>query len=355
MKNKTIFKARDVPIHQNVTYHTLKEARLCPRGNITLIQDCDIGFIYNADFNLSAVTYDENYQNEQACSLVFQEHLSEVISIVGRNFNQKNIVEIGCGKGWFLELLRSEGFNVIGVDPAYEGEKDYVIKEYFSSNLNLKADALVLRHTLEHIQNPIRFLNSIAQTNNYAGLIYIEVPCFEWIQKHKAWFDIFYEHVNYFRLADFEHIFGEIVDKGYLFGGQYMYIVGNLASLSVSNGKEIKAIEMPDDFLIGLQKVQKIIKRDRNKKNIIWGGSAKGVTCCHYLSQRGVKIEILVDIDPSKQGKHIPITGIKIESPKMALKKMNEGDNVFIMNSNYLNEIKFLTNNKYNYIQVDQL
>jgi len=39
----------------------------------------------------------------------------------------------------------------------------------------------------------------------------------------------------------------------------------------------------------------------------------------------------------------------------MALKKMNEGDNVFIMNSNYLNEIKFLTNNKYNYIQVDQL
>jgi len=38
-------------------------------------------------------------------------------------------------------------------------------------------------------------------------LIYIEVPCFDWICLHRSWFDVFYQHFN-FRLADFDRVFG---------------------------------------------------------------------------------------------------------------------------------------------------
>jgi len=240
-----IFKAQDLPIHQNVIYSTVEEAIACPRGNISLVQDDETGLIYNADFNPTAMTYNEDYQNEQAFSLTFQKHLDQVVSIIGKIFYKMNIVEIGCGKGWFLELLRGHGFNVKGVDPAYEGDKDYIVKDYFSSNLNLNAEAIILRHTLEHIQNPVEFLESIADANNHSGLIYIEVPSLEWIQARKAWFDIFYEHVNYFRLIDFENIFGKIIDKGLLFGGQYIYVIGDLASLGKAKENNYDKFEIP--------------------------------------------------------------------------------------------------------------
>ena len=56
------------------------------------------------------------------------------------------------------------------------------------------------------------------------------MPCLDWICKHRAWFDIFYEHVNYFRLTDFQRLFQRIEDSGHLFGGQYLYVVAELAS-----------------------------------------------------------------------------------------------------------------------------
>jgi len=324
MSNKVIFKSHGLPTHQNIIYPTAEKAIACPRGDLSLVQDKDTGIIYNANFNQAAMTYDENYQNEQALSLVFQEHLNQVVSILAKIFKQKDIVEIGCGKGWFLELLRSHDFNVKGVDPAYEGDNDYVIKDYFSSALNLNADALILRHTLEHIQNPYEFLVDIAEANNNSGLIYIEVPCFNWILEHNAWFDIFYEHVNYFRLFDFENLFGKIVDKGHLFGDQYIYVIGDLSSLKKPNENNFDILEISEDFMSGIIESEKIIKenKNKNKKNIVWGGASKGVIFCHYLSQRGLKPDMIIDINPEKQGKFIPATGIKINSPDIAFKKI---------------------------------
>lgn len=93
--------------------------------------------------------------------------------------------------------------DITGFDPTYEGHNDRIRKEYFSPGIIDRADGLVLRHVLEHVQQPVQFLKQIAEANGHAGRIYIEVPCFDWIREHNAWFDIFYEHVNYFRLDDF--------------------------------------------------------------------------------------------------------------------------------------------------------
>src|SRR5690606_2119789 len=113
--------------------------------------------------------------------------------------------------GWFLELLRQRGHRVPGIDPAYEGDNPDVIKAPFTRELGLSADAIVLRHVLEHIADPFAFLGAIADANR-GGLIYIEVPCLDWIIAHRAWFDLFYEHVNYFRLDDLRRCFGTVLE-----------------------------------------------------------------------------------------------------------------------------------------------
>jgi hypothetical protein len=78
---------------------------------------------------------------------------------------------------------------------------------------------------------PYDFLCQLRDANGGGGMIYIEVPCFDWILSERAWFDIFYEHLNYFCLTDFDRMFDRVIQKGRFFGDQYLYVVADLASL----------------------------------------------------------------------------------------------------------------------------
>jgi hypothetical protein len=81
------------------------------------------------------------------------------------------------------------------------------------------------------------------------GKIYIEVPCFDWICNHRAWLDIFYEHVNYFRLTDFHRMFDAVYKAGHIFNGQYLYVVADLATIRVPASSKVNQIFFPEDFL----------------------------------------------------------------------------------------------------------
>lgn len=87
--------------------------------------------------------------------------------------------------------------------------------------------------------------------------------------------------------------------------------------------------------------------------NAVWGGASKGVIFAHYMERAGVNIDFVIDINPAKQGKYLPINGLKVSTPDEAMNMLQAGDNIFVMNSNYLDEIIDLSGNKYHYIRVD--
>jgi 2-polyprenyl-3-methyl-5-hydroxy-6-metoxy-1,4-benzoquinol methylase len=117
-----IYSLDDLPVQQNRVYASAQEAAACPRGKLTLIQGPLTGIVNNASFSPDLIAYDENYQNEQGYSAMFRQHLDQVVAVLRRHFQGRSLLEIGCGKGTFLELLRAQGFSVVGVDPAYEGD-----------------------------------------------------------------------------------------------------------------------------------------------------------------------------------------------------------------------------------------
>jgi SAM-dependent methyltransferase len=350
MSKGELFKVDGLPVFQNKMFASQEAALNCAKGNVKLVQDMKTGLIFNAAFDASLLEYDEDYQNEQAYSTVFQKHLENVKAIIQKYFSAKSIIEVGCGKGYFLDYMSNSGYNITGVDPAYEGNNPNVIKACFDKNLGLTADGIVLRHVLEHVLNPLGFLSSIAEANANKGKIYIEVPCFDWICEHSAWFDIFYEHVNYFRLADFHRMFGTIYESGNVFGGQYLYVVADLATLKQPVFNQVSSFSFPVDFLLDINRIAKIAK---GKKNAIWGGASKGVIFALYMQRAGVNVDLIIDINPAKQGKFIAGSGLRISSPDEAIKKLQKGDDIFVMNSNYLQEIIELTDNQFNYIKVD--
>lgn len=118
---REIYRVDQFPVFQNKMYDSPEIAITYPKGDVILVQDAENGLIFNSAFDPALMQYDPSYQNEQACSTTFIKHLCEVGQIIQRYCKGMKLVEIGCGKGHFLEYLSSLGFQVTGFDPAYEG------------------------------------------------------------------------------------------------------------------------------------------------------------------------------------------------------------------------------------------
>jgi len=353
MSLQTLFRAESLPVFQNKMFLSREAALSSPTGDVILTQDMNSGLIFNSAFKPELLEYDADYQNEQAHSGVFQDHLRDVTLIIDKYFHGKSLIEVGCGKGYFLGHLKKHGYQITGIDPAYEEDDQDVIVAKFEAGLGITADAIVLRHVLEHMINPVEFLKDVVKANDGKGLIYIEVPCLDWICHNKAWFDVFYEHVNYFRMADFYRMFGRVIDAGHVFGGQYLYIVADLATLRMPRMSVGEQMVFPQDFLSDIDTHARRIVQNRDKQNAVWGSASKGVIFSLYMQRAGAMIETVIDINPAKQGKYIASTGLQVLSPELAMRDLLPSANMFVMNSIYLDEIIRLSNNQYHYLTVE--
>lgn len=343
-----LYQQDNYPIFQNRMYDSKAEAIACPKGDIRLVENLETGLVYNDAFSPELMVYDGNYQNEQAVSPLFLRHLDAVATVIGQSM-KKRLVEVGCGKGTFLEMLLAKGFDVTGFDPTYEGINSRIRRQYFEPGAIEYTSDLVLRHVLEHIQHPVSFLEQLKAANGGGGKIYIEVPCFDWICEHNAWFDIFYEHVNYFRLADFKRIFGEVIDSGRVFGGQYLYVIAELSSLRPPIIDMNNRVDFPFDFTSNAAEIDSI----KMKSTAIWGGASKGVIFALLKKRAGYPVSTVIDINPAKQGMFISGTGLQVKSPTQGIADLQSGSTIYVMNSNYLEEIKKMSNNMFNYITID--
>jgi Methyltransferase domain len=348
-----IYRADQLPVFQNRMFRSAEEAVACVRGDVVLVQDSLTGLIYNRAFDPSLMKYDADYQNEQAVSAAFGKHLDQVALIVQRHFASLDLIEVGCGKGHFLHRLEALGFHVSGFDPTYEGEHPHIARTYFGPDSNVRAEGLILRHVLEHVRDPVSFLTDVLTANGGTGRIYIEVPCLDWIARNRAWFDVFYEHVNYFRLGDLNALFATVYESGHTFGGQYLYAVADLATLRLPRRAPHDRFKLPDDFLGSIDRCVHHYGHGRSEVPAVWGGASKGVIFTLLMQRRGVSISSLIDINPAKQGQYVAATGLRVLSPDEALPNLKPGSELIVMNSNYLAEVKAMTGNQFKYLLLE--
>ena len=335
-----VYEVQDIPIFQNKAYKTLEAAQNAQTANVSLMLCQNCTFVFNSDFDTNVMVYDAHYQNEQAHSSYFQNYLEDILCLfIGKNLHKKKTIEIGCGKGYFLERLLENGFEVTGFDPAYEGDNPHIIKDHFSDKYSyLNADLIILRHTLEHVQNPLNFLHTIAAAVGCRGMIFIEVPSFEWILQKKAFWDVFYEHCNYFSLKSLSSVF-QRSEQGLLFNDQYMYLLSDLSHVR-ERAKPNTTSQLLNFSTFQLQKQLRFYQRfvQNHPGMLVWGAGAKGSTFVNLMDPNREYISYVIDINPKKQNQYIAKTGHKIVPPK-ALNDYRGGD-ILVMNENYYEEIK---------------
>ncbi len=324
-------------------------------GNVNLKLVKKYNFIFNSSFNERKIKYNKSYNNDQSVSKVFNKHLLNVKKIIDKKFNKKiKICEIGCGKGYFLNLLEKRYKNIIGFDTTYEGKKKNIFKRYLTHKDKITADLIILRQTLEHIPNHFNFLKMIKKISNTNAYILIEVPDLNWIVKKQAFWDITYEHVNYFSKKTFQNLFKKPEKIKNLFNGQYLLVLTKLSNLNIKYNKKVKPqkISIYKIFPKIKNKI-KYIDQQNNGNIYFWGGSTKTLMfLCHCKSNNMLldKIKFIVDIDFKKQNHYLQIVNKKIISPNKLKKLINPNDLIVVSNSNYIKEVKqtFIKKLKFN-------
>ena len=359
-KNTYLFlKRKNVPVHQNFPLTTQSSAINMTTGNLdlTICQDCH--FIFNRSFDDEKMQYNENYNNDQLYSPSFRQYIDDSIDYLMSEHNIQNstILEVGCGKGDFIKELISKGQRNkgIGFDPSYIGSEDMFdgrlkfIKDFFDSRYNtIQADVVICRHVIEHISNPLAFLDNLRKSlrNNRNVRVFFETPCVEWILKNKVFWDFFYEHCSYFTTNSLTKVFelaGFKVERvKHIFNGQYLWLE---ASINETKGNEAAESNMIESVTQYIENETHLINNWHHKlqtlDNVaVWGAGAKGVTFANLLDPERKFINSIVDLNPNKQGRFIPGSGHQIINyPQLVERKITS---VIVMNPNYMDEISEL-------------
>jgi 2-polyprenyl-3-methyl-5-hydroxy-6-metoxy-1,4-benzoquinol methylase len=122
----------------------------------------------------------------------------KVIELINPN---STLLDVGCGDGQFFDVIKTKGVKIdyLGIDPTQESinkclNKDHkalclTTSSFKTENPNVLFDYVVSFHCLEHIANPLLFLQEIKSLIKNTGNIFISTP-YSPMTIELDWFDI---------------------------------------------------------------------------------------------------------------------------------------------------------------------
>jgi len=122
--------------------------------------------------------------------------------LLRNGFKTKRVLEIGPGHGYFAKnwIKLHPNVDYFGVETdksCYDSLKQAGVQilapEQVDSSFE-EVDLVIISHVLEHVSNPESFLQTVTKKLRKGGVLFIEVPCFDWQHKeldepHLLFFD----------------------------------------------------------------------------------------------------------------------------------------------------------------------
>jgi len=359
------YKVKNIPVHSCVLMSTKRESQDFPTGDIRLGFCKNCGFISNVEFNPSLLDYSINYEDQQCFSPTFNAFARGLANRLVEKYDlyEKDILEIGCGKGDFLGLLCKLGNNRgVGIDPAIVNdrinsetlEQLTFIKDYYSDKYaENHGDLVCCRHTLEHIYDTREFVHSVRRAigDRLDTIVFFEVPDVTRMLYETAFWDIYYEHCSYFSPGSLARLFRlcnfNIIELSRDFGEQYLLIEARPVNEQSNKINELEESTKEMEKYVrhfSLNSRKKLVNWKNRLERIeldglravIWGSGSK---CVSFMTTLAIKdeIEVIIDINPYRHGKFLPGVGKKIMPPEY-LKKY-QPDVTIVMNPIYRYEI----------------
>jgi len=124
--------------------------------------------------------------------------------LIKRENPDKNLLDIGCGTGYFLNYMQKKNYQVYGVEKEKDA-REFAINNFdipvtspdnfLKQTQNEQYDIITLWHVLEHIQNFNEYLKSTYNKLNKDGILIIALPNHQsydakYYKQHWAGYDV---------------------------------------------------------------------------------------------------------------------------------------------------------------------
>ena len=368
-EERRFYAQRDVPVNSCLLLQSPGEAGSLPRGSLELAWCAACGFVWNAAFDPAQAEYSPRYEETQS----FSEHFSSFARDLAKRWVDQydlhggTVLEIGCGKGEFLVAMMEAGAGRgVGIDPGTHPERleapaasriEWIVDFYGERYAAVRADAVVCRHTLEHIQPVAEFVGTVRRSigDRRDVVVLFEVPDVARVLEEAAFWDVYYEHCSYFTAGSLARLFRaegfEVLDARLEYDDQYVVVEARPAVASGAVGPQVpSAVEDDLDRLAaGVESfpaaIDQAVDGWRRRitevtasggRAVIWGAGSKGVAFLQALGPCGV--DLAVDINPHKHGTYLPGGAQRVVAPEHL--QAEPPDLVVAMNPVYVPEIQ---------------
>ncbi len=363
---RVFYNVPQVPVHCIALMRTREMALKYPRGNLEIAYCGDCGFISNLAFDPRLGEYPGEYEAAQGCSPIldaFQRRLARQL-VERYGLRNKDILEIGCGRGEFLAMLCELGNNRgVGVDPGVveermakpaRGTATYLRGHYPAVGGDLVADFICCTRTLERLPRPENLLSRIREQagEGRRAIAFFQAPNGASMLRGLRFWDFCYEQCSYFSAASLAGVLVRrrfaVLDAWTDFDDQWLMVAAQPARKgSVERGVRIGSVEETgadaayfrlnhDEAIERWRQLVRGSARER-RRTVLWDAGAKAVGFLNALDIHS-EIEYVVDANPERQETYVPGTGQRIVKPE-SLREYRP-DLVIVMNPVYRDEVQ---------------
>ena len=115
----------------------------------------------------------------------FKRNNQSLIKIIN-SLNPQSVLDVGCGPGFLLSILKKKNIKVVGVEvdkvaakKAQEFAKVYISDLNKKFNFAGKFQLVIAYHVIEHLKNPTLFIKKIKKLISKGGYLIIGTPDFD--------------------------------------------------------------------------------------------------------------------------------------------------------------------------------
>ncbi len=218
---RTLFRAGDRLYQTTDKYFLVVECRTCrlirlePRPTPQeLASYYPPEYWYAPKSGDTASWFEESYRR-----LVLRDHVKFVMRAMENSGHSGPVLDVGCGGGLFLKMLRERGLAVLGLETSEEAATaawrrnrvTVVCGDLGSSPIDRgTCAAITMFHVLEHLHDPVSYLRSARDLLLPGGRLVVQVPnasCWQFLMLGERWsgVDVPRHLVNY-RQGDLESL-----------------------------------------------------------------------------------------------------------------------------------------------------
>lgn len=255
----------------------------------------------------------------------------------------KSLIEIGCGRGEYLDLFKALGVRTFGTEHGPENANialaaGHQVQTCFPEDSSIKLahgpyDTFVSFNFLEHWPNPRQVLAAIHANTTETAVGLIEVPNCNMILSRALFSEFISDHLSYFtketltsllNISGFEVDSCESIWNGYILSARVRKRPARSAAPFTDLRKKLS------------RQFETFFKACGNKPICAWGAGHQSLAVLSLLNLEN-KIDFIIDSAPFKQGRYTPATHLPIHAPDH-LHKSDVGA-ILIMAAGYSDEV----------------